>query len=315
MRVFAAVLMTAMILLPIQASAATGQFWDHARYDSDGVQMEGGTIGFTTQWNLSSNNDTENTYSSEVDDMPILVEVYTATWCTNCVTTQNLMNEAIADSDVELIHYHRHWFETGDPFGSNSTEERWTSTYGHAVTLNGGAPRLAPTKVVDGERMHFGTRSNSDSLMDDYATSLSRGQTAPFSGNITFSIHQSLDSINIEWNISSLVPNVGIVDYQLDPWLLLVEESAYFPEGTNNLENYDHILLEAVNLGSESNLYGSSDVIMPSLWDGDDLKIAVLVDWTLEETSSSGSPLPAPGALLLVASLVAIANRTQSRKL
>ena len=315
MRVFAAVLMTAMILLPIQASAATGQFWDHARYDSDGVQMEGGTIGFTTQWNLSSNNDTENTYSSEVDDMPILVEIYTATWCTNCVTTQNLMNEAIGDSDVELIHYHRHWFETGDPFGSNSTEERWTSTYGHAVTLNGGAPRLAPTKVVDGERMHFGTRSNSDSLMDDYTTSLSRGQTAPFSGNITFSIHQSLDSINVEWNISSLVPNVGIADYQLDPWLLLVEESAYFPEGTNNLENYDHILLEAVNLGSESNLYGSSDIIMPSLWDGDDLKIAVLVDWTLEEISSSGSPLPAPGALLLMASLVAIANRTQSRKL
>ena len=91
-----AVMMTIVILLPLQASAATEQFWDHARYDSDGVQVDGGTIGFTVHWNLSSNNDTEETHSYNVDEMPSLIEIYTATWCTNCVTTQGIM--------LSLIH-------------------------------------------------------------------------------------------------------------------------------------------------------------------------------------------------------------------
>ena len=103
MRVILAVMMTTVILLPLQASAATEQFWDHARYDSDGVQVDAGTIGFTTHWNLSSNNDTGENHSYSVDEMPTLVEIYTATWCTNCVTTQGIMNEAIGDSNVEII--------------------------------------------------------------------------------------------------------------------------------------------------------------------------------------------------------------------
>ena len=96
MRVILAVMMSAVILLPLQVSAATEQFWDHARYDSDGLQVDGGTIGFTTHWNLSSNNDTVENHSYNVDEMPILVEIYTATWCTNCVTTQGIM--------LSLIH-------------------------------------------------------------------------------------------------------------------------------------------------------------------------------------------------------------------
>ena len=127
MRVILAVMMSAVILLPLQVSAATEQFWDHARYDSDGLQVDGGTIGFTTHWNLSSNNDTRENHSYNVDEMPILVEIYTATWCTNCVTTQGIMSDAIGDSDVEMIHYHRHWFEPRDPFGSNSTCLLYTS--------------------------------------------------------------------------------------------------------------------------------------------------------------------------------------------
>ena len=204
MRVILAVLMATVIILPLQVSAATEQFWDHARYDSDGVQEDGGTIGFTTHWNLSSNNETRENYSYSVDEMPILVEIYTATWCTNCVTTQGIMNDAIGDSNVEIIHYHRHWFEPRDPFGSNSTEERWTNTYGHAVTLNGGAPRLAPTKVVDGERMHYGSRANSDSLMDDYTASLSKGPNGLLNGNISLNLHQTEDFISFDWDISSL---------------------------------------------------------------------------------------------------------------
>ena len=255
MRVILAVMMSAVILLPLQASAATEQFWDHARYDSDGLQVDGGTIGFTTHWNLSSNNDTGENHSYNVDEMPILVEIYTATWCTNCVTTQGIMSDAIGDSDVEMIHYHRHWFEPRDPFGSNSTEERWTNTYGHAVTLNGGAPRLAPTKVVDGERMHYGSRANSDSLMDDYTASLSKGPNGLLNGNISLNLHQLEDFISFDWDISSLAIATQ-KEYSLEPWILLIEEEAYFPNGSNGLETYEHVLLEALSLDSSKNSSG-----------------------------------------------------------
>ena len=305
MRVILAVMMTTVILLPLQVSAATEQFWDHARYDSDGLQVDGGTIGFTTHWNLSSNNDTGENHSYNVDEMPILVEIYTATWCTNCVTTQGIMNEAIGDSDVEIIHYHRHWFEPRDPFGSNSTEERWTNTYGHAVTLNGGAPRLAPTKVVDGERMHYGSRANSDSLMDDYTASLSKEPNGLLNGNISLNLHQVEDFISLDWDISSLAIATQ-EEYSLEPWILLIEEEAYFPDGSNGLETYEHVLLEALSLDSSENSSGVTEVPLPSLWDGDDLKVALLVDW-LVEYSPSGSPLPPPSIVYLLTSLVAMA--------
>ena len=305
MRVILAVMMTTVILLPLQVSAATEQFWDHARYDSDGVHGDGGTIGFTTHWNLSSNNDTGENHSYNVDEMPILVEIYTATWCTNCVTTQGIMNEAIGDSNVEIIHYHRHWFEPRDPFGSNSTEERWTNTYGHAVTLNGGAPRLAPTKVVDGERMHYGSRANSDSLMDDYTASLSKGPNGLLNGNISLNLQQIEDFMSFEWDISSLAIATQ-EEYTLEPWILLIEEEAYFPNGSNGLETYEHVLLEALSLGSSENSLGALEVPLPSLWDGDDLKVAILVDW-LVDSSPSGSPLPPPSIAYLLTSLIAMA--------
>ena len=305
MRVILAVMMATVILLPLQASAATEQFWGHARYDSDGVQADGGTIGFTTHWNLSSKNDTGETHSYNVDEMPILVEIYTATWCTNCVTTQGIMNDAIGDSNVELIHYHRHWFEPRDPFGSNSTEERWTNIYGHAVTLNGGAPRLAPTKVVDGERMHYGIRPNSDSLIDDYTASLSMRSAELLNGNISLNINQTEDSINFDWDISSL--SIATQDqYTLEPWILLIEEEAYFPDGSNGLEIYEHVLLEALPLDTIVFSTGALEVPLPSLWDGDDLKVAILVDW-LVDSSPSESPLPPPSIAYLLTSLVAMA--------
>ncbi len=305
MRVILAVMMATVILLPLQASAATEQFWGHARYDSDGVQADGGTIGFTTHWNLSSKNDTGETHSYNVDEMPILVEIYTATWCINCVTTQGIMNDAIGDSNVELIHYHRHWFEPRDPFGSNSTEERWTNIYGHAVTLNGGAPRLAPTKVVDGERMHYGIRPNSDSLIDDYTASLSMRSAELLNGNISLNINQTEDSINFDWDISSL--SIATQDqYTLEPWILLIEEEAYFPDGSNGLEIYEHVLLEALPLDTIVFSTGALEVPLPSLWDGDDLKVAILVDW-LVDSSPSESPLPPPSIAYLLTSLVAMA--------
>tara|TARA_B100000902_G_scaffold398739_1_gene466648 strand:+ start:573 stop:1511 length:939 start_codon:yes stop_codon:yes gene_type:complete len=312
MRMILAVLMTTMILLPIQASAATGLYWDYARYDSDGIPVEGGVIGHSTPWNLSSDNATEYSFTQAVEDMPTIVEVYTATWCTNCVTTQDVMNEVIADSDAELIHYHSHWFDSLDPFGSDSAEERWESKYGHASALRL-SPRDAPTKVVDGERFHWGTRPSSESLASDYEASFFRGSTAPLSGNFSFSILQSPNSLMVGWNLSSISSHAP-TEVSIEPWLLLVEDSSYYPDGTNGMQYYEHILLEAILLESLSQNYGSATVNLPSLWDGDDLKLVILLDWVIPNQVSD-SILPAPGILLLLTSLVAMSSIRRPRTL
>ena len=61
------------------------------------------------------------------DEWPSLIEVYTATWCTNCVTTQNTIDSlSIPEGDsIMKIHYHRFIAETQDPFGSQKTDDRW----------------------------------------------------------------------------------------------------------------------------------------------------------------------------------------------
>ena len=307
MRSLLAVLMTAIILMPVQVSGATGLFWDHARYDSDGVPIEGGVVGYGIEWNLSSNNgSSEQEFISHVESMPTIVEVYTATWCTNCVSTQNTLNDAIADSDAEIIHYHSYWYDTLDPFGNDSTEERWESKYGHASALRY-TPRDAPTKVVDGERFHWGKVPKSESLLDDYSASVSRGSTAPLSGNITFTILQTQYSLMVGWNVSSISNHVTTGEISIEPWLLLVEESSYYPDGLNNLQNYEHVLLDAMPLESESEKHGTSNVSLPKLWDGDDLKIIMLLDWSVISTGGGTTLLPSSGVLFVVSSLLVMA--------
>ena len=68
------------------------------------------------------NGTVDSTTSADYVDLPNIVEVYTATWCVNCVTSEEAMSEAVQDADAVLIHYHRVWIEPEDPFGSDSTE-------------------------------------------------------------------------------------------------------------------------------------------------------------------------------------------------
>ena len=93
-----------------------------------------------------------------------------------------------------MIHYHRHYYETQDPFGDNSTEDRWELNYGASSINSLGSPRLAPTTVIDGERMHPGHRPKSNNLENDFITSISVGSTAPLYGNISLSVTKN-DSI------------------------------------------------------------------------------------------------------------------------
>ena len=296
-------LISLLLLVPNQATATSEQssMWHDAR-----TGVDGGVLG-ALELSLT-NETTDGEITLDYSEMTPVVEVYTATWCLNCVTTEQALDEAIGDSDVMRIHYHRHRSEPEDPFGNNATEHRWESTYGDASIAAGGSSRLAPTTVFDGERMHIGTSSSSSSLTNDYSTSLIADQSS-FNGSAQLSV-STYDSetrlMLFSWNITMLpVETIG-----LTPWLLFVEDSASFPEGSNGVGDYLHVLHDAVELNS---LEGTASALVPVAWDGDDVSVILLIDWT-DRGPRACCALPGPGfAAVLLCFLVALLPSRRER--
>ena len=333
MRRLSALVLIALIVMPIQASAATDSLWDNARIvDEAGTQS--GTIGGLS---IEMSNTTFAESTSDILDLPSIVEVYTATWCSNCVKTEQALDDAIVDLEVTRIHYHRHLYETLDPFGSNSTDSRWVETYGAGSLLSTersmmasdggiikipGTERSAPSKVFDGERMYTGISTKSNSLLTDYSTALALGSSHPFATNGTISLEVSA-SVTLPVNNQSENHTGEIVDYsfqwdislwseadfpwEVNSWLMFVEHSAYYPEGSNGKVNYSHVLHEAVNIGNSH--AGSIAIVPPEPWDGDDMSVVMVVDWESHGGSKSENSLPAPGVATLLCMLAALVPR------
>ena len=127
-----ALVLIALIVIPMQSSAATESLWDDARI-TDEIGTKYGTIGGIS---IELSNTTYEESTSGITDLPSIVEVYTATWCSNCIKTEQALDDAIGNLDVTRIHYHRHLYETLDPFGSNSTDSRWVENYGAGSLLS-----------------------------------------------------------------------------------------------------------------------------------------------------------------------------------
>ena len=336
MRRLVAVLLTAIILLPIQASASSSNLWDEARvFDERGTS--GGTIGGIS---IGINNTTNSgSGSMTLPQLPTLVEVYTATWCSNCVKTEQALDEAIenlgtegtgsqwlSNSEVTRIHYHRFLYETLDPFGSNTTDSRWVDTYGKGSLLSTersyessdgrvvqitGTERSAPSKVFDGERMYTGISTKSNSLLTDYSTALALGSSHPFGDNGSLSLSLSRDSVDAElftfqWDIDLWSEDEN---WEANSWLMFVEKTAHFAEGSNGKGNYSHVLHEAVNIGTQT----TSSILLdpPGTWDGEDMSVILLVDWTTHNTSNGGNALPAPALTTLLCMLAALVPRRE----
>ena len=300
MRTILALALTALLLAPIAASAESEPLWEVARKQADAGTFGGLTIA------LGEGAD-DTSISMQYGDMPSIVEVYTATWCSNCVTSEHAMEEVLSGIDAVHIHYHRHFFEIEDPFGSNSTEERWEAVYGESSTAVGGGPRLAPTSIIDGERMHIGSSPKGESLIDDYTWSMAVGSTAWFVGGaIEFGVSFEAEAATFSWSLDDLVFSCAddCPEQQTTAWLMFVEDSAHFSEGSNNLEDYLHVLHEAIALDSDS---GSLSVDVPTAWDGDDMKAILLVDWKIvHDGARNPNPLPAAGLSTLLSLLAAV---------
>ena len=335
MRRLWALVLVALIVIPIQASASTDSLWDKARITDDSGILSG-TIGGLS---IELSNTTYEESTSGILDLPSIVEVYTATWCSNCVKTEKALDDAIGDLEVTRIHYHRHLYETLDPFGSNSTDSRWVETYGSGSLLSTersipasdggvikvpGTERSAPTKVFDGERMYTGISTKSNSLLTDYSTALALGSTHPFASNGSISLEVSAavtlptegqgenDTAEVvdyafQWEIS--LWSEGAAPWEVNSWLMFVEHTAHYPEGSNGKANYSHVLHEAVNIGTSH--AGSLSIEPPEPWDGDDMSVVLVVDWEARGSANGANSLPAPGVATLLCMLAALAPRRQ----
>lgn len=250
--------------------------WIDATEDSDG-----GSIAV-----LSTPVNNHSSSSSSVSEAPILIEVYTATWCETCIPAEDALDSETSELDVEIIKFHRHLFETEDPFGNNNTEGRWLSRYGPASVAAEQSSRTPPTVIVSGERMHIGSAPSAGmTLAEEYRESLNLVTSPPISEDSSLEITWDGQILDWSWawgeEKSKCRTTCDSVTTELT--LLIKETSGDFPEGANGQGVYYNILRDAIPLEAA----GSTNLELPPAWDGDDLELVFVVDWVENPTESS----------------------------
>ena len=240
------------------------------------------------------------------DEWPSLVEVYTATWCENCVTTQGIIDSLNLSEGKSMmkIHYHRFIAEVQDPFGSQITDDRWIERYGPTSRLTNsyGYENIAPSKVFDGERIHTGTTKSSDSLDFDYQTSFDKGSSIDVSTfSATLSWTKSSEINEFSWNIST--PSLDS-KYVIEPMIFIIEDEGYFPEGGNGEKYYHHILRDIIPLSS---IDGNISVEFNNAYDGNDLSAVLVFDWNNNNPDDGLlGAIPFPSSAIFVSLFIAI---------
>lgn len=225
--------------------------------------VEAGVVfgGQSTEANITSTN------LNNLSDLPTIVEVYTATWCSNCVDVEHALDDVEANASMHQYHIHRSISEMQDPFGTDVLDGRFHDRYG----------RYSPPAVVfNGTTMVRGSVSQSDSLQEDFSTIVDQPLELGV-GSSSFVWTPTGDSQGtVAWALDVNTSQFG--EGTLGAYLWVVEHSAYYKEGTNGLENYPHIVRDMIHLGNESQ--GTVDVMLPAAFDDSDLSVHLVYQFT-----------------------------------
>ena len=198
-----------------------------------------------------------------LSSLPNIVEVYTATWCSNCVDVEHALDDVEANVSMQQYHIHRSISEVQDPFGTDIIDKRFHDRYG----------RWSPPAVVfNGTTMVKGSVAQSDSLQQDFTTIVEQPLLLG-NGSSTFGWTPMSDSKGtVTWNLDVDMTQFG--EGTLSAYLWVVEGSAYFEEGSNGLGDYPHIVRDIIHLSNETQ--GSMSVDLPAAFDGDDLSVHLI---------------------------------------
>ena len=261
MRKLLTLVLFVLLLLPTPAQAAAPVNLD-AQGLVGGYSVDISAVGGT----VSS--------SGTIADAPQVVEVYTATWCENCVPAEEALLESLEGEDVMILAMHRSIGEIEDPLGSDEGDQRWIDLYGAASKEAVGIERAPPTMVFDGARLKAGSTPEGDSLLADYEALFADVDTSKSRSDWTSSLSWTGNNSSGEltWDFTSS----GADDLAWTHRLMVVEASAYFPEGSNDLEHYDHAVRTMYTLDVAQKTVALN---LPAAWDGDDLSLVLIHEW------------------------------------
>ncbi|MEE2759162.1 MAG: hypothetical protein VYA86_04190 [Candidatus Thermoplasmatota archaeon] len=231
-----------------------------------------------------SNNSTSISAGGDMTGIQV-VEVYTATWCINCVDSEHALMDALENESATVLVHHRSISESEDPFGTLEGDERWIELYGEASNESVGMARAPPSVVMDGTRMKVGSAADGESLQSDYAQMFAdKHEYRSWNGiesYFTWTGDNSSGTLTWEFDTHPSEPE-GI------SWthrLMVVEHSAYFPDGGNGLEYYEDVVRVVIELDVTTNndtaVGGQQMITLPDAWDGDDLSLVLVHEWNL----------------------------------
>jgi thiol-disulfide isomerase/thioredoxin len=242
-------------------------------------------------------------------EMPSIVEVYTATWCSNCVDVEHALENIENETGLQQYHTHRAINEVQDPLGTIEIDQRFHDRYG---------VRAPPVVVFNGSVIKPGSVTDADSLESEF-TSLAQ-QSMEITGTSTFTWNTTSNSTGTAaWSIEpqdlAFINQLDGYDSQssLFAYAWIVEQSAFFEEGSNGLGDYPHVVRGIIELGeinmTSNDLSGSANITLPPAYDGNDLSIHLIYQFNVpaevEEPEAESPPLKeSPEEGLPAASLI-----------
>ena len=276
--------------------------------------------------NIGSGNISNTTGDLPSSSWPAIAEVYTATWCENCLDSEHAVSELATNRLIESLHYHREYSEIRDPFGTEVGDDRWIERFGPTnIRATGGLERLPPAVVFNGELLHSGSfPKGSVTLSDDYSLSVDLGSSISLEGMTASLTWTDIDGTNgtVDWNLLSsgalTMEDIWNDDCSnptsasITPILYVVEELARDENGSNGLEYYPHVIRD-IHILSED---GTSNIALPEVWDGEDLRLVLAFDWEMnfiqidcDDNDSGFLPSISAVSTLLILSLASIVIR------
>ena len=209
--------------------------------------------------------------SSTLSDLPAIVEDYTATWCTNCISVEKALKEIEAENSMQTYHFHRFIGESEDPLGSQEGDDRWIERYDQ---------RIPPTAVFNGTIRQIGSVPDGDSLQDDYNQNLANAlDLGVGSSTLGWAVSNGSNPV-VTWNLVIDMANFP-EGSEIESSLWIVEKLAYFPDGGNEEEYYNKSVRGIIELGNATT--GTMEVTMPTAYDGNDLQVHLIHELILPQ--------------------------------
>ena len=225
------------------------------------AEVENGMV-FGGQWTPA--NVTAAT-TTNLSDLTAVVEVYTATWCENCVDVEHALEEVQEAGHLQQYHIHRAIGETQDPFGSEEIDQRWRDKYG---------VNPPPGVVFNGTMKKVGSVADDGTLVNEF-TNLAQRNLDLGGGSTAFSWTPLTDtSGTVGWTLDIDQQHLENATLNVSVWI--VEAAADFEEGTNGLGTYPHIVHRMMEVGDA--LQGTAVINLPAAFDDNDLEIHLIYE-------------------------------------